>query len=75
MDIKLTDGEIVIKLIEHTDEEDSAIIHEVAAARDVAAAQRRKIVKWGDSPCPHVHLTNPNRPRHACDVCWAEIAE
>lgn len=33
------------------------------------------VVKWGNEECPHVHKVLPNRPRHACDICWASLEQ
>jgi hypothetical protein len=73
MDIKLTEEEIKKVWLDFG----CSNVAETSLSVDIAtaflAAQRRKIREWGDSPCPHDHLTNPNRPKHACDVCWEEL--
>jgi hypothetical protein len=72
MNIKLTDNDIKTIWDGALDE---AITHVSLWKFEhaVLLAQRRKIREWGDSPCPHDHLTNPNRPKHACGECWKEL--
>jgi hypothetical protein len=44
---------------------------------DGAKAQIRKLVEWGDGPCPHwegKHSGDPvTWPRRECDKCWVEF--
>jgi hypothetical protein len=47
--------------------------HFYSAGNRLIIAQAKKILAWGDSPCPHDHYVNPNRPKRACNVCWDEL--
>lgn len=41
----------------------------VAYAEGVRDAQR-KLVEWGDEPCPHSIRGSPN---HECEYCWQAL--
>jgi len=35
----------------------------------------QRVFDWGNEECPHVHYVLSNRPKHACDLCWQELAK
>jgi len=40
---------------------------------DIAKAQLKKVVEWGDRDCPHI--ANVLGKKHYCFYCWQALSE